>query len=128
MGTLMVDEVSGSGAVIQYLGEWPSFHDAEIVSISLSRSGPSVVRVYPYSPDKPATVEFILEDVTDVELDGFSSQNVIFGLDIKKMDQAGETYYRLMMSPCFGLAGRLDAKSLRVELHPGKSPDNVSLW
>jgi len=34
----------------------------------------------------------------------------------------------LILGPCYGLAGRIDAKRLRVELQPGKSLDGVSLW
>jgi hypothetical protein len=96
-------------------------------SAFLSRAGRSILRVYPYSPQKPATVEFILEDVTDVDLRGFSCQNVIFGLEIDTVTEpSGERVFRLIHSPCFGLAGRIDAKSIRVELSPGKSPDGVS--
>jgi len=119
----------GSDAVVQWFGGWPSFHDAEIISLSVARTGESVLRVYPYYPDKPATVDFIFAEITDMELVGFSGQNVIFSLEIEKViDQTKEKAIRLTLSPCYGLAGRIDAKRLRVELVPGKSPDAVSLW
>jgi len=119
----------GSDAVVQWFGGWPSFHDAEIISLSVARTGESVLRVYPYYPDKPATVDFIFAEITDMELAGFSGQNVIFSLEIEEViDQTKEKAIRLTLSPCYGLAGRIDAKRLRVELVPGKSPDAVSLW
>jgi hypothetical protein len=119
----------GSDAVIKWFGEWPSFHDAEIVGLSLARSRESNLRVYPYSPNNPATVVFFFEKITDLELADFSSQNVISSLKIDEViDQTKEKAIRLTLSPCFGLAGRIDAKSLRVELIPGKSPDDVSSW
>jgi hypothetical protein len=119
----------GSHAVMQWFGGWPTFHDAEIISMNLARTGQSVLRVYPYYPDKPATVDFIFEEITDVELADFSGQNVISSLGIEEViDQTEEKAIRLTMSPCYGLAGRIDAKRLRVELLPGKSPDGVSLW
>jgi hypothetical protein len=119
----------GSDAVVQWFGGWPSFHDAEIISLSVARTGESVLRVYPYYPDKPATVDFIFAEITDMELGGFSGQNVIFSLEIEEViDQTKEKAIRLTLSPCYGLAGRIDAKRLRVELVPGKSPDAVSLW
>jgi hypothetical protein len=124
-----VSKVAGFDAVMQWFGDWPSFHDAEVISIFLARKKESVLRVYPYHPQKPATVDFVLEDVTDVELNDFSCQNVIYGLDVETAtDQNGDSVYRVILAPCYGVAGRIDAKSLRVELSPGKSPDGVSQW
>lgn len=125
----VIETIAGAEALMQWFGSWPSFHDAEVISLSLARKGPSVLRVYPYYPNKSAAVNFILEDVTDIELDNFSSQNVIMSLGIERaVDQNGDPVYRLNLSPCYGLAGRIDAKSLRVELTPGKCPDGVSKW
>lgn len=119
----------GYDAVVQWFGGWPSFHDAEVVGLNMARAGESVLRVYPYYPEKPATVDFIFEEITDVELADFSGQNVIFALEIEEVtDQTKEKAVRLTLSPCYGLAGRIDAKRLRVELVPGKSPDGVSAW
>jgi hypothetical protein len=123
------EELTGAEAVRQWFGSWPNFHDAEVISLSLARKGPSVLRVYPYYPHKPAVVNFIFETVTDIELQDFSGQNVIMSLGIETAtDQNGDKVYRLVLGPCYGLAGRIDAKSLRVELSPGKSPDGVSHW
>ena len=123
------EELTGAEAVRQWFGSWPNFHDAEVISLSLARKGQSVLRVYPYYPHKPATVDFILENVTDIELQDFSGQNVIMYLRIETAtDQNGDKVYRLVLGPCYGLAGKIDAKSLRVELSPGKSPDGVSQW
>jgi len=121
--------LTGAEAVRQWFGRWPNFHDAEVISLSLAREGQSVLRVYPYYPHKPAVVDFIFENVTDIELQDFSGQNVITSLGIETAtDQNGDKVYRLVLGPCYGLAGRIDAKSLRVELSPGKSPDGVSQW
>lgn len=121
--------LTGAEAVRQWFGSWPDFHDAEVISLSLARKGQSVLRVYPYYPHKPAVVDFIFENVTDIELQDFSGQNVIMSLGIETAtDQNGDKVYRLVLGPCYGLAGRIDAKSLRVELSPGKSPDGVSQW
>ena len=123
------EELTGADRVRQWFGSWPNFHDAEIISLSLARKGKSVLRVYPYYPQKPATVDFIFENVTDIELQDFSDQNVIMSLRIEiATDQNGENVYRLVLGPCYGLAGKIDARSLRVELSPGKSPDGVSQW
>ena len=125
----VVSELTGADAVTQWFGSWPSFHDAEVISIFLARKGQSVLRVYPYNPQKPVTVDFILEDVTDVELNDFSCQNVINSLGVETaIDQSGDRVYRVILAPCYGVAGRIDAKSIRLELSPGESPDGVSKW
>jgi len=124
-----VSRIDGVGEVVQWFGSWPSFHDAEVTSILLARKKESVLSVYPYYPQNPATVNFILKDVTDIELNDFSCQNVIFGLNIETaIDQNGDNVYRVILAPCYGIGGRIDAKSLRVELSPGKSSDGISLW
>jgi hypothetical protein len=85
--------------------------------------------VYPHYPEKPATVDFILREITDIELADFSQQNVIASLTIEPaISQNGENVLRLTLSPCYGLAGRIDAESVQVRVVPGKSPDGVSLW
>lgn len=75
--------LSGSDSVVQWFGHWPDFHDAEVVSFALVRSGESLLRIYPFYPAKPAMVDFILEQVTDMELADFSVQNVMSGLSVE---------------------------------------------
>lgn len=123
------EKIAGEELLTECFGKWPCFHDAEVLSVFLTRSGESVLRIYPYYPDKPATVDFVLSGITDIELADFSSQNVIHSVHIEKAkDQHGDDVYRLTLGPCYGVAGRVDAESLRVELLPGPSPDGVSNW
>jgi hypothetical protein len=95
----------------------------------MARAGESRLRIYPHYPDKPATVDFVLEQITDVELCDFSQQNVISSLAVEAVtDQTGHQAVRLILSPCYGLAGRIDAKQVRIEVVPGKSPDGIGRW
>jgi hypothetical protein len=129
MDKSIASDLAGAEVVTEWFGEWPSFHDAEVLSLFLARAGQSVLRVYPYEPKKPATIEFVLEDITDIELHDFSNQNVINSLNIEKAtDQNGQKVYRLILAPCYGLSGRIEAKSLRLQLSPGTSSDGVSNW
>lgn len=122
-------QLPGSDKVREWFGEWPSFHDAEVISLTLSRSGDSVLRIYPYAPANPATVEFLLNGITDLELWDFSIQNVISDLDVEQVKRKnGDVVFRLQMGPCFGLAGHIDANKIRVAVTPGKPPDGISLW
>ena len=121
--------LSGSHAVTDWFGYRPDFHDAEVISLALTRLGTSVLRVYPYDPQKPATVDFLLEEITDLSLEDFSHQNVINSLMVEKVitEEFGEVI-RLNLAPCYGLTGRIDAKKVKVQVTPGKSPDGGSSW
>src|SRR5258707_12126382 len=111
------EHLSGSEAVRQWFGIWPDFHDAEVISLSLCRRGDSVLRVYPYYPEKPATVEFLLTEISDLELSDFSVQNVIGSLAIEQTtNEHGENVVRLSLFPLFGLGGHMEAKLVQVNL------------
>jgi hypothetical protein len=115
----------GSDTVKEWFGAWPYFHDGEIIGLTLCRKGESILRVYPYYPEKPATVEFVLSVITNLELAGFSCQNVISDLTIKQaISELGDSVLRIELHPCFGLTGCLDAKQIRVNLLLGKSVVN----
>jgi hypothetical protein len=64
---------------------------------------------------KHVVVTFILEQVTNLHLDDFSSQNVISGLLLRHTDNG----YELTLEPCYGLAGTITADRLEIELRPG---------
>ncbi len=122
----------GADRLIAWFGRWPSFHDAEILSVELNRFGPSRVRIHTwarspeidaqgfYKTDKHCTIAFLLEGVIGLEVSEFNSQNVISSLEITKQD--GD--YRLTFSPCFGLSGYLIARSIRVEFELGIPPES----
>ncbi len=68
---------------------------------------------------KHVVVEFTLEGISELDLDGFSQQNVIFGLDIEKT-AAG---FRITLDPCYGLAGTIAAARVAVRIAPGRPSD-----
>jgi hypothetical protein len=122
-----IKEVVGADDLIAWFGEWPSFHDAEVLSLELNRAGVSRIHVHYWNRtanislegrrnvDNHCVVTFLLEEISFLELADFSGQNVISELQIQKQ----EAGYRLELSPCYGLAGYLVAKSIRVEFRPG---------
>ena len=115
------DTLSGKDAVVQWFGGWPDFHDAEVVILTLARSSESLLRIYPCYPAKPAMVDFVLEQVTDLEQADFSVQNVISGLSVEaRTDQTGQEGIRIIMGPCFGLSGWIDATRVRLQVILGQ--------
>lgn len=113
--------IPGSDQVIAWFGSWPTFHDAEVLELFLTREGKSWLRIEvcrkstePPSPaaDDVAVITFWFEHVLDVELNDFSPQNVIFDLRLDNTKNG----WCLTMSPCFGIAGYVEAEQVTVSV------------
>jgi Immunity protein 50 len=123
-----VEEIPGVVELHDWFGYWPGFHDAEIISLYLNRKGISSLRVHTWEMTKQVdekgyfvlakhiVVEFVFENVSALNLTGFSQQNVIFGLDIEKTGSG----FRLTLDECYGLAGSIEAERLSLRITPGK--------
>jgi len=121
-------DVSGTAELHDWFGYWPDFHDAEIVSLHLNRRGESSLRIHTwettrevdekgcYAQAKHVVVEFILENVSDLSLNGFNHQNVVFGLAIQKTASG----FRLTLEECYGMAGTIEADGISLRLRPGR--------
>ena len=134
--------VVGGDELLAWFGQVPTFHDAEIVSLSLNRVGASELRIHgwvmtddvdprgSFVLNKHAVVSFKFTDIMDLQLDGFSRQNVIAGLVLQRAtdrDRAG--YYALPeeegdieveLLPCYGLDGFIRAKKIEIAFEPGR--------
>ncbi|NGO62118.1 hypothetical protein G6N76_00415 [Rhizobium daejeonense] len=133
-------DLTGGGELLTWFGEVPTFHDAEIISLSLNRSGTSELRIHGWvmtddiDPDgyivldKHAVVTFTFTDIMDLQLDGFSRQNVIGGLVLQRATDRGRaSYYALPeeegdieieLLPSCGLDGFIRAKRVAISFTP----------
>ena len=121
-----LEQIPGARALHDWFGYWPSFHDAEVVSISLNRESDSTLSVHTwqmtdrvdergfYVLQKHVKVEFTLNDISALELSGFNDQNVLFGLVLSQ----GPEGYELQLDPCYGLAGSITAKRIAIQIEP----------
>jgi hypothetical protein len=119
--------VPGASDLVSWFGYWPSFHDAEVLSIHLNRRGESTVAIHTrhrtnevddrgyFIATKHVLVTFILEGIQTVQFAGFNHQNVISGLSLEET-AAG---YRLTLHPCFGAQGTIEAERVRITIEPG---------
>ncbi len=126
--------IKGAQELYNWFGFWPSFHDAEVVRLHLNRKGPSYLAAHTwemtervdskgyYELAKHAVVQFVLEDLLTLSLEGFSGQNVIFGLSIERIEKG----FRLTLDPCYELSGSIEAESLSINLAPG-APSQIAL-
>lgn len=99
----VIASISGRELLIEHLGYWPTFHDFEVVAITLERAllkatacdlrATFLVFDTQKTPDdsqrKQGTAEFLFEDVDDLQIDGFNHQNPIMGLSIIPAEPSG---------------------------------------
>jgi hypothetical protein len=95
--------VEGSQKIEQIFGEWPSFHDAEVLEITLDREAHGAVRgptirftehAFQMTDEVDSRgyhvlrnhvlVRFALHSAEVLRLEGFNLQNVLFGLHFSK--------------------------------------------
>lgn len=141
--TSIYDAVSGGADLVRWFGQVPSFHDAEILSLHLRRTGQSVLRLHGWINtgeveqdgyfvlDRHAIVTFTLSGVMDLQLDGFSVQNVIGGLVLRRApDRLERRGYlsldplpqdiEIELEPCCGLSGLIRSRAVSITFEPGK--------
>ena len=139
------DEVPGGPDLVRWFGQEPSFHDAEILSLHLHRKGQSVLRLHGWIDtgevgqdgyfvlDRHAIGTFTLSGIMDLQLDGFSIQNVIGGLVLRRApDRPDRRGYlaldplpqdiEIELEPCYGLSGLIRSRTVSIAFEPGK-PD-----
>ncbi len=136
-------EVPGGPELVRYFGRVPSFGDGEILSLCLDRNGPSALRLHGWiitdrvGPDgtlvleRHAVVTFTLHGIMDLCLEGFSRQNVIGGLILRRAPDRPERRGHLAfhptpddieieLEPCYGLVGLIRARSVVITFEPGE--------
>ena len=140
--------IAGGAELLDYLGKVPSFHDGEIISLELHRNAPSYLRVHGFAVNvsgskmdwknaKHAIVTFELQQIVDLQLDGFSHQNVIGSLIIERKpspfervnyvgkEDAAALDFELTLEPCFGLDGRIRCKGISITFEKRIPPDSI---
>jgi hypothetical protein len=128
-----LEAVEGAKNLRDWFGYWPNFHDAEVISLHLNRSATSSLLLHTWEMTKETdergyyvlakhvVVEFVLEEILDLSLNGFSHQNVLFGLTVER----GENGFRLALDDSHGIAGTIDAKRVWIRLTPGKPNETL---
>ena len=118
--------IAGAAELSAWFGCWPSFHDAEIVSLSLNREGVSTLQLHTwrltekvdergyYVQEKQVLVSLRMEGILGLSLLDFNHQNVIFGLSLSRIEDGVE----IVLDPCYGLSGTITARKLSVDFSP----------
>ena len=110
-------------------GTWPSFHDAEIHELKLSRSkdkpNPSlelIINVFQSTPEidekgyykkiNNCLVTLRFDNIEDLKLEGFNHQNVLWELDIKEAQK--DSLIQVTMETSYGCWGEFLCKEVIV--------------
>jgi len=124
-------DIPGAIELHDWFGYWPTFHGDEVIHLHLNRTGTSSMLVQItrwtdevdergyYKFDKRGLVEFLPEDVTELDLENFNHQNVIFSISMERTPSG----YRFDMDTSFGLMGTIDVKRFSIRLAPAELPD-----
>jgi len=131
--------VQGSEKLLAIFGRWPSFHDAEVIEIQLSRvragsrsnryEGPLLlarVHTWDISNEVDSAGHYVLKnhtlltlrfsDVRELKLEGFNHQNAIFGLTIQPNDAKNPTdpKFHIELDPSFGVDATFDCAAVEI--------------
>ena len=112
--------------VLARFGEWPHFHDMEVVSVHMDRQGADapwieiVILAWNYTGGiapqghyeqaAHSLIRFRCERVTASQFDGFNHQNVLDGLEFA---QTGKSV-QVRLPSIYGIGGSLTCDSVRV--------------
>ena len=70
---------------------------------------------------KHVLVEFVIEGISGIELEGFNHQNVLFGLHIEKMNSG----FQMNLDASYGLEGSIEFDQVSILLKPGRPADTA---
>jgi len=142
----LYERVVNHNLITDWFGRWPSFHDAEVLSMYLDRRplekgrGPSLViclhafemtsevddRGY-YKSDKHAIITLEFDGVEEIALDDFNCQNVIWQLNLEDtVNQEGQPALGVFLSSSFGVGCTFHCTLARVKsIEPRKPSEGV---
>jgi hypothetical protein len=129
--------LTGHEMVIEAYDSWPSFHDSEIMSLTMDRvqrledGGPNariemLIHTWEITDQmnenkifirrKHHLVRFEFDEVFDLKLEEFNRQNVIFGMTFAEKKDGDTTPAGMIvhLQPCYGLCGEFSAVRGRV--------------
>ena len=124
----------GAEKITSWFGGWPTFHDAEVLNLSLDRNGSVLTAsVFTFLVDRSTTdergyyrrthnciVTLSCRDIHDLSITDFNQQNVLRELIIREDDDV-----EVIFAGIYGLSARLRCSVVVVDnLAPVESEEN----
>lgn len=138
--------IENANLISDWFGFWPSFHDAEVISINLHRSlkgkekGPFLTVVF-YSSQmtseldektfykliKHCVIELEFENIDSVNLDGFNHQNALDDIEFSEAKNfLGKPAISVAFNSAYGIGFNFICAKVRVvSLTQGKPADHL---
>jgi len=125
-------DIQNKKALIDIFGHWPSFHDAEILRMSLEREGEdgpyleAHIHVFEMTSEIDAKGYYVLKNPTLVTfrfthivleyLKWFNQQNVLWDLEITniKPEENDGCNFKVVMPSSYGLEASFDCKDIII--------------
>ncbi len=130
------EHIAGTDRLVAVLGDWPTFHDAEVISFSVQRAlplqlgysvGHLAVHVrryvsrgegtaqYEMALAKSVLVRFAFSRACDLELSGFNHQNVINSVSVSRLSVDEPEDLLVTIESIWGFGGTLRCSAVEVE-------------
>ena len=138
--TFEAPDIPGAQDVIAWFGYWPTFHDAEVLSISFDRLSGCLVSVHAFEMTtevdrsgryvlvKHAVVTFCMEGfpvdksgISNTRIEFFNCQNVLSSACVNRLPEG----YELVLEGCHGVDGSIVCEHMSVSLEPGIPPGSM---
>ena len=136
-------DIPGTEDIVSWFDYWPSFHDAEVISITLDRSNESRIVIHTWESTawttrevdpngyflrkKEAIITFLFDGfpldsqgITNVHVEWFNHQNVLSGLSVIRKPDG----YEIELNGIYGVSATILTSRMRVELRPGAPLDS----
>jgi len=131
-------DIPGAQEVIAWFGYWPTFHDAEVLSISLDRRSGCRVSIFAFemTPEvdsqgryvlaKHAVVTFSMEDfpaddggMSNTRIESFNRQNALSSAIVNKQPHG----FELLLEGVYGVGASIVCERMSVSVVPGAPRD-----
>jgi hypothetical protein len=136
MNNAVLNEIQDHQMVVEKIGYWPDFHDAECIEILLDRSkgewmiGPTLTArldVSDITRQNPEhyVVAIKFFEVKRLVLEEFNYQNAINGLEFEAETTNNEQFIKVIVHQGFGVGGSFKCKKIKVlSIEPYTPPSN----
>jgi hypothetical protein len=147
--TNIADEIKQSNLLVDIFGRWPSFHDAEVISIELFRDPSKVsepnlrakIHVFEMTPEvddrgfyvlkNHVLVTFLFRGIDENTVKEFNQQNVLWELAIVDISsrQLERLRFEIHFASSFGVEAEFKCRSVEVEtvacFTPGENDEDL---
>jgi hypothetical protein len=139
----IAEKIHGSHLLTDIFGRWPSFHDAEVISMELCRNLTGIprptlkARIHVFEMTSEVNdrgyyvlrnhvlVGFVFRGIDEFSMNGFNQQNALWGLEILGITSRQMEFLRFEVhfASSFGVEATFKCHSVEIETLEPYTPD-----